>query len=846
LIYSNNQIISNFVFLVNIMVGECGIADSLDKDEKYSYFLGCSHSSFNELESFEESSEELLKEKPGKIMTDFQISEDKYRLIAESTSDLIAITTFSLQPVFTYVSSSYKKNLGYDPNDLLGKNPFDFMHPEDKKRVLPVLKKYLILHKNNSLVGKEYDVVERFKCRFRDKKGGWHYIENTANLIGNEILFVVKDVTEHKMAEEALIRSEDRYRDLFDNISSGVAVYEVVGDGIDFIFKDYNRAAEQIDGVKREEILGKRVTRVFSGIKDFGLFDVFLRVWKSGKPEHFPVSLYKDERVVGWRENYVYRLSSGEIVAVYDDVTEGKRAELALIESERLLNQVSDIAKIGGWEMDLKQGGRATWTRGTYDIVDIEPGEHIPGINEHVDWYLPEYRELVRSKMQDLLISRKPMRFEAMFQTRKGNLKWCLAVGEAIERDGQVVKLRGMLQDITDRKKAEKELQDAHEMLQVVNSELERKVTERTAEVEYLLKYKEEFINQLGHDLKNPLGPLISLLPVLQKYETDSNKKKMIEIMIRNTSYMKNLIAKTIELAKLNSPNMEFTFETVNFKEEVGEVIENNKFMFDEKQIQIVDYVSNDLFFKGDKLRIHELLNNIFNNAVKYSHDGGVITVEAKQDDSSITISVRDTGIGMSQDQINKIFNEFYKADSSRHDFDSSGLGMSICKRIVEKHGGKIWVESPGINKGTTIYFTLESKSKKNVIHNKDENFCGPSHGSHIKWINHNGKQILFFNYSNIKPLEYDREHKDISEFVKELNRYDLLVLTNVQGDYFNIDDFRKTSELGKVLKSYIKKNAIIGLTPQQEIFLKAVKLFSGIKLKSFKNIESAKEWLVE
>ena len=91
-----------------------------------------------------------------------------------------------------------------------------------------------------------------------------------------------------------------------------------------------------------------------------------------------------------------------------------------------------------------------------------------------------------------------------------------------------------------------------------------------------------------------------------------------------------------------------------------------------------------------DKLRIKELLHNIIDNSVKYTKDTGIITFDMTNDDDFVIFSIKDNGIGMTKEQIKKMFDEFYKADTSRHDFDSSGLGMSICKRIVEKHGGKI------------------------------------------------------------------------------------------------------------------------------------------------------------
>ncbi len=135
------------------------------------------------------------------------------------------------------------------------------------------------------------------------------------------------DMTERKQAEEARRESETRYGELFDNMSSGVAVYEVKNDGKDFIFKDFNKAGEQIDGDKRENLIGKSIFEMRPGVEKFGLIEVFQKVWETGEQAYHPIALYKDERLSGFYENFVYKLPSGEIVAVFDDVTERKLAD---------------------------------------------------------------------------------------------------------------------------------------------------------------------------------------------------------------------------------------------------------------------------------------------------------------------------------------------------------------------------------------------------------------------------------------------------------------------------------------------------------------------------------------
>ena len=247
-----------------------------------------------------------------------------------------------------------------------------------------------------------------------------------------------------------------------------------------------------------------------------------------------------------------------------------------------------------------------------------------------------------------------------------------------------------------------------YEQLKKMNSELEEKVRERTQQVEALLRQKDAFINQLGHDLKNPLGPIINLLPILEKEEKDPEKKKMFQVVLRNVDYMKNLVVKTIELARLNSMNIRLNFEKINLRKEIDYVIEKNKMLFLEKNVKIFNNVPRWLSVEADRLLFDELCNNLLNNAVKYSMEGGKVIIDAVEKNGEIIVSFKDEGIGMTPGQINYIFDEFYKADESRHDFDSSGLGLAISKRIIEKHGGRIWAESPGVGQGSTFYFTLK------------------------------------------------------------------------------------------------------------------------------------------
>lgn len=329
--------------------------------------------------------------------------------------------------------------------------------------------------------------------------------------------------------------------------------------------------------------------------------------------------------------------------------------------------------------------------------------------------YWPEHfaRELENEMQQ--LIKTGVLKTESCFRKKNETIFPVSLAGSLVqdqkERSAEFILL---VQDITDIKRVERERKLTQEMLIVVNKNLERKVKERTAEVKLLLKQKDEFIEMLGHDLKNPLTPLINLIPILEKKITDPDCQKMLSVIHENAMYMKNLVVNIIKLAKLDSPNVAFNFEEVNLREMVEYVLERNMILFQENNIAVKNELHRDIRVQVDKLRFYELFDNVLNNSVKYSPDGGTIVINSeKQNNGFVQISIKDEGIGMTREQLEHVFDDFYKADSSRHDFSSSGLGTSICKRIVEKHDGQIWAESLGLGKGTTMFFNLPVDGKE-------------------------------------------------------------------------------------------------------------------------------------
>ena len=140
--------------------------------------------------------------------------------------------------------------------------------------------------------------------------------------------------------------SNARFRELFENMRMGAAVFDIVGNGEDFVFRDFSRGAEQIDGIDRSRVIGERITEVFPAVGSVGLLDAFRRVARTGVAEHFPVVFYKDSQRSGWREGYIYRLASGQIVCLYEDVSDRQRAEEALRDSETRWRSIIEMQSV--------------------------------------------------------------------------------------------------------------------------------------------------------------------------------------------------------------------------------------------------------------------------------------------------------------------------------------------------------------------------------------------------------------------------------------------------------------------------------------------------------------------
>ncbi len=282
--------------------------------------------------------------------------------------------------------------------------------------------------------------------------------------------------------------------------------------------------------------------------------------------------------------------------------------------------------------------------------------------------------------------------------------------------------------DISDEKKAELELKEqamklkeankeltlAHKELKKEKSTVEKKVVQRTKslndaneKIKNLLEQKKSFINQIGHDLITPLTPIIGSLQLLSIKEKDNKNQQFIENALKNAQYLTRLLKDILSLSRLDSEMYKLNMQKANISGVVENIIDSHKVDLEEKNIKVEKEINHTPDIIIDVIKIEEVLGNIISNSYKFfGKEKPKLKFSVMSKEGEVIVSVEDNGIGIEQEALPKIFDEFFKADPSRHDM-STGLGLAICKKIISLHKGRIWAQSRGIGKGTQISFSL-------------------------------------------------------------------------------------------------------------------------------------------
>jgi PAS domain S-box-containing protein len=699
-------------------------------------------------------------------------SEGRFRALFEHASDLIIAA--ALDGSIIRVNRATEETLQWPREALIGRNIRELITPgsfalgeERMRRVLageklPKIFGLEAIRRDGSVVP-----LEGWARLLRDARG---------SPVGHEGVY--RDITERRLAEEALRDSEERYRSLFDNASDSILTFTLDG-----TVTSVNRAYAKLTGWTTDELMGEnwqtlvapvdrermaeRTRRALAGEKLSSIFEV--------------AALCKDGHVVQLEgRTRIMRSGHGGPVGfqgVYRDITERKRAEEALRESEeryRLMFQDAEAARAvldrlyrvtssmqTSWEREdrlraFEQGvhealgfdrfyvALASPDLKTFDVtsaVGVEMFESLPlspaagplyhafqtrrpvaVLNDDDLQRVPlanrEYLERPYMRSRRFIVA-PLLAGDRVIGVASADNKTtrrpitpvhvelftllCQQLATALEEARLYAEARAREQEVAARNR---ELTEAL----VQNERLVRELGDKSAQLEVASRHKSEFLANMSHELRTPLNAVIGFADILLERmfgELNDKQEEYLRDILDSGRHLLSLINDILDLSKIEAGRMEL--DVTDFQ--LSHAIENALILVRERAAgrgialhQTVDARLGPV--SGDERKIKQVLLNLLSNAIKFTPQGGRIEVRAAPGDGFVEVSVRDTGVGIAPAEQDAVFEEFRQVGSSAARHEGTGLGLSLCRKFVELHGGRIWVESE-VGRGSTFTFRL-------------------------------------------------------------------------------------------------------------------------------------------
>jgi PAS domain S-box-containing protein len=373
------------------------------------------------------------------------------------------------------------------------------------------------------------------------------------------------------------------------------------------------------------------------------------------------------------------------------DISDRKQSEEQLLKTKEMLHKISFMAKVGGWELDL-DANQLKWSEVTYDIHE-QPYDYQPDLESGILFYREgENRAKIRKLIFQTIETGKSFEGEFQIVTSKGNIRWVKVIGEAKLCDNKCKVLVGTIQDIDEKRKAVALLKMNELRLAELNAT------------------KDKFFSIIAHDLRSPFNTIIgfSNLLVEQIQQKDYDGIEEMAGYIQDSSNRAMLLLMNLLVwARSQTGSIEFSPVKIDLSLLISDQVELLGPTALQKKIAILKDFQDQVFIFADPEMVKTILRNLISNAIKFTYPEGVIHVSVKQTVNETTLSVIDNGVGINSEAIAKLF-RIEKAISTKGTTQEAGtgLGLILCKEFVERHGGKIWVESEA-GSGSKFHFTI-------------------------------------------------------------------------------------------------------------------------------------------
>jgi PAS domain S-box-containing protein len=462
----------------------------------------------------------------------------------------------------------------------------------------------------------------------------------------------------------------------------------MVAKSIDGTVLSWNRGAERLYGYEAHEVIGGPISKIFPPDRIDELSEILERLGRGESiVHHESVRRAKNGKLIDVSLSISpIRDAFGVIVgaaSITRDVSEQKQAERGLRESEARLQMAQQIAGIGSWAWDVEPDF-VSWSPQMYRIFGVDDRDFTPSLEGYLGLVHPEDREHAQSVIQTAFATHDAFQFAHRGLPRNGDSRIFLCTGDVIVSEGRVVLMAGTSEDITERKRAEDSLKLAFER--------ERETVTKLRELD---QAKTIFISSVSHELRTPLTSIIGYLDLFREIEGKGlrpNQLEMLDVIERNSGRLLELIEDLLTFSRLQAGTFGPSIGRVSVAALFASVREAILPQISARALDIRFDGPDGLELMADAAQLERVLLNLLSNAIKFTpHDGSIVVEAELSEDNTALISVRDTGIGVPENEIPSLFSPFFRASNAETmAIPGTGLGLAIVKAIVDGHGGAI------------------------------------------------------------------------------------------------------------------------------------------------------------
>jgi PAS domain S-box-containing protein len=605
-------------------------------------------------------------------------SERVFRTLADTAPVLIWMADTDAKR--TYFNKPWLDFTGRSIEQESGNGWFESIHPDDSARCTST---YLSAAGKRELLEMEYR-LRRFDGEYR-----WVFDRGVPRFTSDGAfegyVGCCLDITDRKRAaEEAL-----RFSWIVENTEDAILSKTLEG-----TILTWNKGAERVYGYTAAEAIGRSILFVIPPHRRAENEDVLAQVRRGEGISYETERQRSDGQIIRLAVTVSpVRNTEGEIVGmstIARDISARVRAEEAVRESEQSLRLALKAARMGTWTNDVHQGV-VRWSPELEEIFGIRGGTFGGTEQDFFNLIHPEDRERIAVDIRDAIERHGEYEIEFRYRRANGTAGWMSGRGRPFfDRDGTLLRLAGVAMDITERKRLEMEL------------------TQRTEELLRSNRDLEQFAYVSSHDLQEPLRTVHAYVQLLErryKNNLDRDADDFIGFIVSGVQRMEEQIQALLDYSRVGSPGR--SVASVDADRALNAALSNLEIAIRECGAVItrdpLPVVEANYFELG------QVFQNLIGNAIKFRGDSAPhIHISAESQDGMWLFSVRDNGIGIDQQYGNQIFEIFKRLHGAEH--DGTGIGLAICKKAIETHGGRIWMESQ-LGKGSTFYFTLRPAS---------------------------------------------------------------------------------------------------------------------------------------